>query len=364
MMKDYGKLSHTKIKALTDPYEPGSIMKPLTLAICMKANEELIKLKKSPIFYPTEKIACANGKFPGRPTPLKDGRVHKYLNMYLAIQKSSNIYFAKLVERVISTLGKEWYYNQLSEIFSFGKKTGIELPYEDIGFLPQIDKLYSNQKSQWSDSTPYSLAIGYNILVNSIQIVKAYSIIVNGGYDVKPTIVRKIIKNHEIIIDNTKNFSLKNRKRLLSKHICEELIKSMKYSTKLGGTSKLADIEGYTEGGKSATAEKNIQGKYNKDIHISSFIGFAPAKNPKFVLLITIDEPEKRFVPNVGKLQHGGICAAPVFKEISKRSLKYLGVAPDDPFGYPYNDHRYIKDKADWANEVKTLSDIYKSWNE
>jgi len=357
----------TKLKAIVDPFEPGSIMKPITLAICFKANEELIKQNKPPLFYPDEKIPTSNGFFPGRSKPIKDGRVHKYLNMYLAIQKSSNIYFANLVDRLINTFSDEWYRNALVELFGFSKKTEIEFPGEAYGFVPKTGKYYQNNNPQWSKSTPYSLSMGYNILVNSLQMVRAYGIIANGGKDVKPTILKKIVKNidneDQIIVDNTKNYKLDNRKQILSQESCKMIKYAMKFSTKFGGTSLLGNIPGYTEAGKSGTAEKCINGKYKKDIHISSFIGFVPAMNPRFVLMIVVEEPEKKFVPGLGKLQHGGVCAAPIFKDISTRALKYLGIVPDDPFGYPFLDPRRNADKADWSKEIKYLSDLYKKWN-
>ncbi|MBN2479321.1 MAG: penicillin-binding protein 2 [Parachlamydiales bacterium] len=359
-LKDY-----TKIKPIIEPFEPGSIMKPITLAVCFKANEEMQKLGRAPIFYPDEKIACANNIFPGRSKPITDGRVHKYMNMYMAIQKSSNVYFARLTERVIQRFSDEWYRKQLDEMFGFGRKTEIELPSEEPGFLPSINKYYPSGAVQWSKCTPFSLAIGYNLLVNSIQMVKAYSIIVNGGYDIKPTILKKIVDHssgeEKVIFDNSNN--LKKRKRVLSEISCLEIQRAMKFITKAGGTSPLGDIKGYTEGGKSGTAEKIKNGKYDKSLHVSSFIGFVPASKPRFVLMISVDEPEKKFVPGLGKLQQGGVCAAPIFKEISTRALKYLGVAPDDPFGYPYPDPRRNPDKADWAKEIEYMKNLYISWN-
>ncbi|KKK61995.1 hypothetical protein LCGC14_3008770, partial [marine sediment metagenome] len=139
--------------------------------------------------------------------------------------------------------------------------------------------------------------------------------------------------------------------------------KSMKFITKPGGTSRLADVYGYTDAGKSGTAEKIVNGRYSKDKNISSFIGFVPVENPKFVLMVVVDEPEKKYVPGLGPAQIGGICAGPIFKEIATRSLNYLGVAPDDPFGYPYPDPRSDPTNADWSLEVKYLAELYNHWN-
>ncbi|MCC6128048.1 MAG: penicillin-binding protein 2, partial [Chlamydiae bacterium] len=190
--------------------------------------------------------------------------------------------------------------------------------------------------------------------------VLSYATIANGGYRVKPHLVRKIVKDGKVVFDQT-HFGL--GEQILDSSFVQQIVDGMKYVTKEGGTSKRADIMGYTEAGKSGSAEKVIQGVYSKDHHISSFLGFAPAYHPRFVLLVSIDDPEKKFIPGVGKQQLGGICAAPVFREIASKALQYLGVDPDDPYGYPPGDPRRDADKADWAQEMRDLKKIYQHWN-
>jgi cell division protein FtsI (penicillin-binding protein 3) len=356
---------HSRVKAVSDAFEPGSIMKPITLAICLKANRYLEKMGEEALFFPMEKIDTSDGNFSGRHKPIRDLRFHKFLNMYLAIQKSSNIYVGKIVERLKERLGDLYYKNALLDL-GFGKRTGIEIPAETVGFVPTPGKFYKSGKMQWSKSTPYSLAMGYNILVNGIQMVKAYAILANYGMDVEPTILKKIVRNKkngtsEIIFDNSKK--LKKNVRILEKADVAQIINALKFTTKVGGTAKLGDIKGFTEAGKTGTSEKIVDGKYSNKLHISSFIGFAPARNAKFVLLVVIDEPEKRYVPGVGGLWYGGVAAAPIFREIGRRTLEYLGVEPDDPFGYPDLDPRSDSKKADWFYEVKLMKKLYDSWN-
>ncbi len=358
-------LESTRVKAINDCFEPGSIFKPVALAICMKANEELMKLGKPPLFTPEEKVSTLNGHFPGRSVPLKDGRSHAYLNMFQALQRSSNIYPARMVHRVIETFGDAWYRKTLVDLFSLGQKMNLELPGENPGMVPTPGKLHPNGKLEWSMPTPYSLAIGYNVLVNSIQIAKIYSIFANGGFDVSPHIVRKIVKqmpdgSQKVIQDNTEIYATR---RVLSSSIVDAIVKGLKFVTKEGGNSKLADVMGYTEAGKSGTAEKIIDGIYSKNNHISSFVGFVPVKKPRFVLIVSIDDPEKKIIPGIGKQQLGGVCAAPVFREIAMRALQYLGVEPDDPYGYPSGDPRRDATKADWVREVQDLKALYEQWN-
>ena len=358
---DNSMLEHTKVKAIADAHEPGSVMKPITVAIALKANEELIAQGKEPIFQPEKMVRTDCQFFPGRTQPLKDIGVHKYLNMYMAIQKSSNIYPAKLVQKIMETLGKSWYREQLVNVFGFESKTGIEFPYETLGMVPSPDRYYATGAPMWSAPTPYSLAMGYNMLASSLQMARAYAVLANGGYLVKPTFIRKIVKkNGEVILDQTLN---NNKDQVLSQHIVDEVVKALKFSTKPGGSGALADVPGFTEAGKTGTIEKLINGVYSKNKHRASFVGFAPAENPRFVLCITLDEPEKKYVEGIGTTHFGGKSAAPIFREIAKRSLHYMGVIPDDPFGYPNGDPRSNRVKADWIEEVEYQSEVYKKWN-
>lgn len=359
---------HTKVKAITDPYEPGSTMKPLTLAIALKANEVLKKQGKKPLFSPDEKIPTFNGSFPGRKKPISDTHPSQFLNMDLAMHKSSNIYMARLVQRIIDTLGDQWYRDALQETFGFGVKTGIELPSESPALLPTPGRLHPNGTSEWSTPTPFSIAFGHNILVSSIQMLRSYAILANGGFDVRPTLVRKIARRHrdgseEILLDHASLEKRKPSRRLLEPEIVDRVVKATKFVTKTGGTATKGDIHGYTEVGKTGTSEKIVGGTYSKRTHISTFIGFAPAKEPRFVLLVAVDEPEFKYIPGFGKNQMGGNCCAPAFREIGLRTLQYLGIEPDDPYGYPVGDPRRDETKADWARETKALRELYETWN-
>lgn len=356
---DPDRIEATKVHAITDCFEPGSPMKAISVAVALLANEELKKQGKAPIFDPAEMIPVYDGTFPGRKGMIRDVGSHRYLNMYLAIQKSSNIYVATLIQRVVATLGAEWYRNQLEEVFGFGVPTGIELPSESSGLLPSPNKKYGTGQLQWSTPTPYSLSFGYNLLVNSLQLMRAFAIIANGGYQVQPTLVKKIIKEGEVILDS----SQREKKQVLSGDISRELIYALKSVTKPGGGGVRADIPGYTEAGKTGTTEKIIGGTYSNKHHYSSFIGFAPAYHPKFLLYIAIDEPEYRYLPGIGKTYFGGSCAAPVFKQIMLRTFKYLGIPPDDPHGHPQDDPRSDKTKADWNEQVNLLKELYSQWN-
>lgn len=361
-------IEHTKVKAITDANEPGSVIKPFTMAAALLANDHLAEMHLPRLFDPEEMIPTSSGRFPGRKDLKEIGRLHYYMNMDMALQKSANIYMARIVERLVNRLGNEWYRSVLQDRFGFGKKTHIELPSESAGLLPRIGKKHPNGALEWSTPTPFSLAIGHNIQLNSIQMLRAYSILANNGYLVQPTLIRKIVKTNSdgsetILLDNTSPERIKKFPKVLPDHIVKKIVHGMKFVTKPGGSGYRGDLWGYTELGKTGTAEKVINGVYSKNHNVATYIGYTPVKNPAFVLLVTIDEPESCYIPGIGRNTRGGVATTPVFKAIALRSLEYLGIKPDDPYGYPVGDPRYDKDKADWMPETRRLQEMYEKWN-
>lgn len=361
-------IEHTKVKALTDTIEPGSIFKPISITIALKANTALREKGEDPLFDPQAMMPTSNSFFKGRGKPLFDTHFHSFLNMQMAIQKSSNIYPARLMEKIVDRLGASFIRENLTETFGFGSKTHLELPAESPGVVPTPGKKHANGKDEWSISTPCSLAFGHNIQVTSFQMLRAYAVFVNGGYLVQPTLIRKIVKTQDdgsqlVLLDNTLPERVQQFPHVLEQKYSDEIIKCLKYTTKIGGTARRADIPGFTEGGKTSTAKKLINGHYSETVYCPSFIGFTPASQPAFMLIVTLDEPEYGYEAGVGLKHHGGTCCAPVFREISVRALAYLGIAPDDPYGYPVGDPRRDPDKADWLAEVQMLKEIYEKWN-
>jgi len=361
-------IDYTRVKTITDANEPGSVMKPMTLAVALIANEVLRRRGEKPLFDPDEKTATSDSRFVGRSKPLKDTRLHHFMNMNMALQKSSNIYMARLNEKIIARLGNDWYRSALVRVFGMGKRTGIELDSESAGLVPTPGKKHPNGTLEWSVSTPYTMAIGHNLQMSSLQLARSFAVFANGGFLVQPTLVRQIIKTkadatQEILLDNTRPERVNAFPRVLTPAIVARVKEAMKYVTKRGGSAPKADIRGYTEAGKTGTANKIVGGAYSDRLYCSSFVGFTPVENAAFVLVVTIDEPEYGYLPGVGMRHHGGNCAAPVFREIARRSLEYLGIAPDDPHGYPVGDPRYDPEKGDWMRETQLLKEMYEKWN-
>lgn len=364
---DPALIEHTKVKAVTDANEPGSVFKPFTVAIALKANKYLKEIGEKELFSPEEKMATNNGRFPGRSKPITDTSLHYYLNMDMAMQKSSNIYMARLAERIVNRLGNEWYRQQL-ELFQFGHKTNIELPAESAGVVPTPGKYHPNGAPEWSLPTPFSLAFGHNVQTNSIQLARYLSVFANGGFLNQPTIVRRIVKKDQngqehLLVDHTEEDRSRSFPRIVDEEIVERVVQSMRYVTKLGGTAVRADVPGYSVVVKTSTCKKIINGRYSETLYCPTCAGFTPVKDPAFVLVITIDEPEYKYTPGQGKNHNGGNSTGHIFRAIAKRSLEYLGIPPDDPYGYPYGDPRRDPSKAAWMAETQQLKEIYDKWN-
>lgn len=345
------KAAMTKVRAVSDCFEPGSTMKPLTLALALKANEE------NQFFDPKEMIRCDNGHFPGRTKPVKDVRTHRFLNLDMAMQKSSNVYCAKMVHEILKQHGAGWYRKELEETFGFGKKTRIELPSETAGMLPTPGKHYKNGRPEWSQPTPYSLAFGYNLLANTFQMLRAYAVIANGGYLIEPTLVKRIEKDGDLLPTRERA-----KKQVLASKISVRIIEAMRYNMMIGGSGRRGEVPGYTECGKTGTTEILVGGKYDGKKHFSSFIGFAPANNPKLLCYVGVYRPD--YIGKDGsKVFFGGRCAAPPFAKIMERSLTYLGVPQDDPYGFPPGDKRRNAAKASWYKETQKLLKLYRKYN-
>ena len=345
-------IEDTKVKAVSDVFEPGSIMKPLTIAIGLLANEESQKRYGETLFDPNEPIDVTRRLFPGRQKmPLRDIVSNRCLNMYMAIQKSSNVYMAQLADRIVQKLGADWYEQRLQS-FGFGKKTGIELPAEAVGLVPSRKRFHKNGTPEWSLSTPYSLAMGYNLLATSMQMVQAYAVFGNGGFLVRPTLVKKIISPSGKEI----HLAAKPEKtRLLSEKVVSEVVRAMKFTTSVGGTGFRAAPKGYSSAGKTGTTEKLVNGRYDKKRHIASFIGITPITALSetavpLVILVSIDDPAHGVREDGTKNYMGGRCAAPVFSRIASRVLPYLGV-PED------------KQQHACQEEIVQLKSLYEEWN-
>ena len=286
-------------RALTDQYEPGSILKPIVAAIALDAG----------VVNTTEKIFCENGDYRGPGF----GSIGEFKNGFgdLTLRgillNSSNIGMAKIGQR----LGKERLYEGL-KLFRFGEKTGIELPGEVYGMLWPPDK--------WTTYSVTRIPFGQEIAVTAMQLIRGFSILANGGRLVSPFLVRAVVDSTGKVTELKRppppvGYLVKNE---IAKWVVEEALVSVVNE----GTGKRAKLEKWQVFGKSGTANIAKDGVYSQRDYVSSFICGAPAEDPAVVVLVSIRKPNK----SLAKGYTGGIVSSPAAAKIIERTLTYLGV--------------------------------------
>ena len=283
-----------KNNIIASSYEPGSIFKPIVAAAALDKG----------LARPQDIFFCENGKMKIGKVQIGEASDHKFgwLTMRDIIAKSSNIGAIKIAQQV----GRKPFYEYIRK-FGFGEKSGLSLPGESAGQL--------KSQENWDTMSLASISFGHEIAVTPIQMVSALSAIANGGNLMAPHITRALIKNGEVM----EQFKPEKIRRVISEKTSRQLVEVLKSVVKTG-TGKKAAIEGFDVAGKTGTAQKyNTEtGSYSKTEFISSFIGFAPADSPRLVILVMIDNPKG--------LHWGSVVAAPVFRQIAKKTLRYLDV--------------------------------------
>lgn len=284
-------------RAITDMYEPGSVFKIVAASAALNEN----KVTPETTFF------CENGAWNYGPKVLHD--VHKYgtLTFEEVIIKSSNIGAVKIAHRMDPNV-----YESYVDRFGFGKPTGIDMPGEAPGFTRPV--------SQWSKTSAYNVPIGQEVMVTALQMTTAMAVIANGGNLVKPYMLSKIEDSAGVTIKENKPVI---RSQVIRPEVAETMRKILVRVVE-EGTGKSAHIDGIAVGGKTGTAQKVLPGGrgYSHSAFMSSFIGFAPAEDPKYVMTIVVDEPRPVY--------YGGVVAAPVFKEVLSTALLSMGYIPDN----------------------------------
>ncbi|MDD4879845.1 MAG: penicillin-binding transpeptidase domain-containing protein [Candidatus Omnitrophica bacterium] len=283
-------------RVVTDMYEPGSIFKIVTASAALE--EKKVGLK--------DRFFCENGAWRhAGGKVLHDHTGHGWLTFREVIEKSSNIGTVKVALK----LGGDNLYTYVKK-FGFGDMTGIDLPGEVPGFI--------RPTSRWSGTSIYAIPMGQEISVTPIQMGCAMSVIANGGKLVKPRVVQAIQDKHGEII---KEFSPAVVRETLSEKTAATM-RDILSGVVADGTGKLAQVEGYDVGGKTGTSQKIENGAYSHSKFIGSFVGFAPAKDPKIVVVVMLDQPHPQY--------YGGVVAAPVFSRVVKDTLRYLEIKPQN----------------------------------
>jgi cell division protein FtsI (penicillin-binding protein 3) len=277
-------------------FEPGSTMKPIVISKAL----DLGFVTPRTVFY------CEKGYWPLY--KLRDSHPYEDLTVSEIIQKSSNIGTAKITLK----MGEKNLFKTLRS-FGFGKRTGIEIGLENIGILRPI--------RTGDGMTIARLPIGQAFNVSPLQLVRAYCALANHGKLPSMRLIDRLENKTAGIVKKISNpppVQLYKNPNTWAK-----IIAMMKLVTREGGTAKQAAIKGYSVAGKTGTSQKIVDGTYSHSKYYASFIGFVPAENPAFVLLVSANEPKKS--------HYGGTVAAPTFRNIATRVLKNMNIKPTRP---------------------------------
>ncbi|HXG50099.1 MAG TPA: penicillin-binding transpeptidase domain-containing protein [candidate division Zixibacteria bacterium] len=283
-------------RAVTDSFEPGSTFKTILAAAALEEGV----VGKEDLFY------CEMGKYAYGGKIIHDTHAHGWLPFWKILQVSSNIGFTKVAEK----LKKERFFKYI-EKFGFGRVTGVDMPGEVAGLV--------RRPESWSAVDLATHAFGQGISATPLQMVMAYAAIANGGFLMRPYVVRRAVgPRGEVLLENQPHVV----RRVVSEKSARLLASMLTEVTSEGGTGSMAKVEGFEVAGKTGTAQKAdlANGGYASRKRVASFIGFVPAEAPRLVAMVLVDEPEA----NV----YGGVVAAPAFRNIARGALQYLGVAP------------------------------------
>jgi cell division protein FtsI (penicillin-binding protein 3) len=289
-----------KNRAIVDEFEPGSTMKTFTFAAAFDAG----KLR------PEDTFDCQKGSITIGKHRIRDEHPMGVENTVEVFKHSSNIGSIKIARRI----GKEALYDALVR-FGFGRQSGIGLPGERRGTLHHVKR--------WGEIQFATHAYGHGITATPLQLVAAFAAVASGGVYHPPRLALRTIApdGHEEPVPLPA--AARAPERVMSEKAARTMLKVMQSVMEKGATGYLGAIDGYPVAGKTGTAIKVINGRYDHDRVIANFVGIVPVDDPRLVIGVMVDEPQP--------IHYGGKVAAPAFKEIAEEALRYLGIPPSAP---------------------------------
>lgn len=290
---EYWKYSPEERRNFTvvDSFEPGSTLKIIAAAALLQNNPDVLR----------ESFTC-RGSIDIADTTVKCTGVHGALGLDGIIKHSCNAGIIQAMKRE----KKDSYYATLRR-FGFGQITEVEIPGESEGLLRPVN--------EWSGLSKYSMSLGQEISVTSLQLIAAFGAIANRGVYMTPSIIESIERQDG---SRLQEFYPRSKGRIIREDIALRLMHMLRGVVE-GGTGERASIARYDVAGKTGTAQKSMnKGGYYPDKVMASYIGVAPFRDPEICILVVIDEP--------GIPASGGDAAAPVFAKIAGRVLPYLGI--------------------------------------
>ena len=286
---------NTASTALTEPYEPGSTIKPFIAAALLqqgKARE-------------TDVVPTFNGTFAINGRVITDEHPYPQLALSDVIRFSSNIGIVQFAER----FSPREEYEALRD-FGFGTPTGVSYPVEAAGTLRAPGK--------WSKQSANSMAMGYEVAVTPLQLAAAYVAIANDGELLEPALVKEVRSANGTVLYRHQRRVVR---RVLSPAVARRVRTMLLGVVEGGGTATRADLGSFSLAGKTGTARRTVHGHYAKAEYIPTFVGLFPGDNPQFVILVKIDNPRGAYM--------GGLTAAPVTKAVIEAALASPNAALD-----------------------------------
>lgn len=303
---DIGQLiATTKNVLLTDVYEPGSTFKVLTAAATLEEakNGNSNAFDSRHIFTNSSRSRIIDGSKINCWSTHANGK-HANQTLSMALNNSCNPIFTDIA----LSLGSQTFYKYL-DAFGYGKVTGIDYSGEQAGILVPQSAVTRGDLAR--------IGFGQTIAVTPLQLCMATAAAVNGGLLLQPYLVDSIVDSNTGLVVRHNTVTVKNRS--ISQQTSAEVAKMLE-EVVTNGSGKQAYIEGYQVGGKTGTAQKFVDGSLAVGKYVSSFVGFFPASNPKYLCLVAVDEP-------VGQ-SYGSIVAAPYAKLIFEQIINYKNIPP------------------------------------
>lgn len=284
-------------RAITDVFEPGSTVKPFTVAAALESGK----------YRPGTIVDTSPGYYRVGRKVIRDFKNYGAIDVGTVIQKSSNVGATKLALSIDPKV--------MWKTFSgagFGETTGVSFPGESTGLL--------SDHYSWRDIERAALSFGYGLSVTPLQLARAYTIFADDG-SLK---LVSLLRNAHLAKDYSRYY---RSEPVLQPSTIKQVRGMMQKVTATGGTGMNAQVQGYKIAGKTGTVKKSAAGGYLDDSYISVFVGMAPATNPRLIMVVMVDEPR-------GEEYYGGAVAAPVFSNVMTGALRLLDVPPD---GLPAN---------------------------
>lgn len=275
----------TRNRAMTDQFEPGSVMKPLSMATALSSG----------LFSPTDVIDTSPGYLRLGEYTIRDFRNYGQLDLTGIITKSSNVGMARVAMQLDGQQMWETFYD-----LGLGQTTGIGYPGEVTGRLPN--------PLSWRPVEQGAMSYGYGLAVTPLQLAQAYATLANDG--------RRV--NARILLDTP----VQPGEQVVSSEVAHEVLSMMETVVTPAGTGSRAALDWYSVAGKTGTVHKVGAQGYEDEKYISSFVGIAPAHDPQVVTVVVINEPPADHY-------YGGEVPAPVFRGIMNQALPLLGIQPD-----------------------------------